>query len=71
MKNSHAPQAQNPQTAAYADLLPNGKTVTVTLTAEETCAIFAAYDYGIDTLNEATLESLEHAIASLKFKLWN
>lgn len=73
MKNQpKAQNAQNPQLADYAGLFPNdGKTITVTLTNEEAAAVLAAYDNGIDALNTHALETLEQALASLKFELWS
>ncbi len=60
----------NPSIEDYIHLLPNGATVQLTLTCEEACAIFLAYDNGIAGLNAQAAKQLENAIASVKQALW-
>lgn len=45
-------------------------TATVSITAAEMAAILAAYDRGINALNEADTGALDAVIAKLKDELW-
>lgn len=56
----------------YGSLLPAEKTIPLTLTREEMCAVLSAYDYGIDVIagRPETAAVLDVVIGKLKSELW-
>lgn len=59
-----------PSLKDYKDLAPNGKTVQITLSCDEVSAIIAAYDHGINAIDQELVNHLEHAIATIKHAIW-